>query len=570
MRFHRVFHSLFFMAIFLAMTGVAYAQQGKLKVHLTPKQGYVFVDGNAIGDGSRTVELAPGEHHLVVVNYGFKMFTDTVNITAGNTTTLNVTLNPSGDPVKGPWGRIQIEGQPRAAVLLNGKTPDYFVGHVDEFNNDIWWKQELLVPPGTFQVTVTRAGQVVWAGPVTVQADQRVIVDLNKNGAQRTTPWPRGAKKFGDRPIPRFKAGVASATIAVAKPTGSFSASKTQIDCGQSSTLNWTSTDTVDANISGIGTVPTSGNRDVTPHKTTTYDFSSTGPGGTVTGSAEVNVNTTAEAQLSLAPTELRFRRIGDKVLEHGSATLTWSTHNADAANIDPFGKVDLSGSRTIDGTPKQTGLGPVDETESFTLHATNVCGGSATQSASLHIVGSIEPIPEVRLASIFFPTDYPDAKHPDAGLLKSQQQELSDLAAGFKKYLEYDPGATLSLDAHADIRASNRYNMTLSERRADRIKQFLVEQGIAADKVAIHASGEETQLSRADVASLEQQNPQTPPPRRLRAKRTDWLAYNRRVDIALLPANKESAKFYPHAAPDSAVLWQLPKPRLRAVEQNQ
>jgi len=45
--------------------------------------------------------------------------------------------------------------------------------------------------------------------------------------------------------------------------------------------------------------------------------------------------------------------------------------------------------------------------------------------------------------------------KNPQVGLVKSQQLELATLAGGFKKYLEYDPDAKLSIEAHADVRAS-------------------------------------------------------------------------------------------------------------------
>jgi hypothetical protein len=72
-------------------------------------------------------------------------------------------------------------------VLLNGKKPGYFVGHVDEFNHDIIWQQELVVPPGTHQVTVTRYGKELWSGPITVAADQRVIVDIS-NGKKKPSP----------------------------------------------------------------------------------------------------------------------------------------------------------------------------------------------------------------------------------------------------------------------------------------------------------------------------------------------------------------------------------------------
>ena len=92
----------------------------------------------------------------------------------------------------------------------------------------------------------------------------------------------------------------------------------------------------MDANISGIGTVATSGTQTVTPHATTTYDFTAAGPGGTVKGSGTVNVNTTVDASLSANPTELHYRKIGEKVLTQDSSTLTWQTSNADSVTPRP------------------------------------------------------------------------------------------------------------------------------------------------------------------------------------------------------------------------------------------
>ena len=352
--------------------------------------------------------------------------------------------------------------------------------------------------------------------------------------------------------------------------TGNFSLAPASINCSQSSTLTWQTAETVDATINGVGTVPTSGSQSVTPHATTTYDFNAAGPGGIVNGSGTVNVNTKVDASLSANPAELHYRKIGDKVITQGSSTLTWSTSNADSINLDPVGKVDPSGSQTVKAEPKKTDFGPVDESTTYTLNATNVCGGSATQTAALHITGSVEPIPEVVLQSVFYPTDYPDKKHPQAGLVKSQQLELTTLAAGFKKYLEYDPDAKLSVEAHADTRGSARFNQELSERRVERIKQYLVEQGIAADRVQITAYGKERPMDKKGVKELEATNPNHAPKARLKNVEGDWLAYNRRVDIVLLPTGKKSAQFYPHNAGDSQIIWQAPKPTLKKVEADQ
>ena len=48
------------LAILMSMTPASAqsnAENGKLKIHVNPKQAYVFVDGVAIRDGSQTIVL---------------------------------------------------------------------------------------------------------------------------------------------------------------------------------------------------------------------------------------------------------------------------------------------------------------------------------------------------------------------------------------------------------------------------------------------------------------------------------------------------------------------------------
>ena len=561
----------------IALSAAAgFAQDGKLKIKVTPKQAYVFVDGQAIRDGNQSISLSPGKHTVVVVNYGYKLNMQDVTIESGKSTGLEVKLDPMGGNVAGPFGDIEFNGDPRAAVLTNGATPGYFVGHVDEFNNDWIWHQNLLMPPGTHHITVTHKGKDIWAGDVTVVAGKKVVIYLNKNGMQKTVDWKRGEML---KDVPRFKAGIASARVAVAPVTGNFSIANGNINCGQSSTLNWSSTDTVEANISGIGTVPLSGNQTVSPHATTSYDFTASGPGGVVKGNGTVNVNTTVQASLTANPTELHYRKIGEKVLTQDSSTLTWQTSNADNITLSPTpgGKVDASGSETVKPEPSDTSQVPegqparqINDTTTYTLNATNICGGTSTQTAALHISGTVEPIPTVTLQSIFYPTDYPDKKNPQVGLVKSQQLELATLTDGFKKYLEYDPDAKLSIEAYADPRGSKPYNQDLSERRVERIKQYLVDQGVAADKVETAAYGKDRPMDRMTVKDLEGMNPNMPPKARLRNVTGDWYAYNRRADIVLQPSGKKSTQFFPHNADDSGLIWQIPKPTLKKVQADQ
>ncbi len=563
------------------LSSVAFAQNakpGKLKMSVSPKQAYTFVDGKAIGPGNRVIKLDVGTHHVVVANYGYKFVEQDVSLDSDKTLPVDIKLEPVGGPVPGPRGRIQIEagwhhGATAAAVLLNGKKPLYFVGHVDEFDNDFNWRQELIVPPGTHQVTVTRDGKELWSGPITVAADQRVIVDIS-NGKEKTKPWPRGSSCPTYRPqcelpklAPRFTAGIASATVVVAPVSGTISANPPKIDCNQSTQLAWVSNETVEADMSGMSPVPTSGEKTISPRQTTVYQLTASGPGGVVTPSTTVEVNPVVQSSLSASPIEVKYRRIGDKIMEQGSTTLTWSSSNSDAVSLDPGGSVDASGTKSITLSPTQSATGPVDEEFKYTLKSTNACGGTDTKTIAVHLKGSVDPIPTVLLRSVFFPTAYPTKEDPTLGLVRSQQEILTTLATGFKQDLEYDPDAKLSLGGYADERGADPYNDSLSELRVQRVKEFLVSQGIAAEKIDTSAYGKQKPLDKATVSNLQTQNPNQPPEKRVRDSRATWLAYNRRVDIVLMPGNAESVRFYPNQAPDSQILWQIPKPTRSAVE---
>jgi len=555
------------------LSSTIYAQEpkaGKLKVYVTLPEAYTFVDEKAIGPGNQSIRLGEGKHTLSVENYGFKPFHQDVSIASDETTKVMVNLEPDGATVSGPWGRIQIEVGTATrgdyAVLLNGKSAGYFVGHVDEFNHNIWWKQELIVPVRTHDVTITRNGQEVWSGAVPVAANQRVIINLG-NGTTRTTDWPRG-EGLGE--MARFKAGLASASVVIAPVSGSISATPPRIDCNQPSELKWASLETIDSDISGMSPVPASGQRQVSPKKTTAYDLTASGPGGVVKASATVDVNPVVVAQLQASTSEAHYRRIGDKVLTQESGTLNWSASNVDSVSLDPLGSVDRSGTRTVELIPSQTTDGPVDQTLSYSLKATNVCGGAETKTVAIHLTGSIEPIPAVLLNSIFFPSDYPEKSDQTVGLLRSQKEALTTLADGFTKYLEYDPQAKLAVAAYADKRGPQNYNESLSQRRGESVKDFLVAKGISADKVEVSAYGLEKPLDENTVEQLQSGNPNPPPQAHLKNSRASWLAYNRRVDILFLPSNKESERYYPNSAPDADILWQRAKPDRAVINQNE
>src|SRR5208282_868639 len=157
-----------------------------------------------------------------------------------------------------------------------------------------------------------------------------------------------------------------------------------------------------------VGAVANSGQQSVKPTQSTTYNLTATGPGGTATSTATVNVNTAIQANLHLAPAEVHYKRVGEKVVVDDGTALNWTASNASAVPSDSLGTVSPTGSRDLMIAPKKTDPGPVDETVTYTLNASNGCGGTETKTATLHIVGSIVQ-PEIKLSrSVFFPTDRP------------------------------------------------------------------------------------------------------------------------------------------------------------------
>jgi hypothetical protein len=199
--------------------------------------------------------------------------------------------------------------------------------------------------------------------------------------------------------------------------------------------------------------------------------------------------------------------------------------------------------------------------------------GHAASCSASVNIQAPPPPPPpqppadltaRLRLHSVFFPTALPTDKHPEGGLVESQQATLTSLAADFKTYLTFKPDARLNLTGHADPRGTSQFNQALSERRVARVKAFLVEQGVPEANIDTQAFGDEHQLSKDEVKNLIETNPDLSDQQKkktLRQLNVIFLAQNRRVDARLAGSEQEGALHYPFNAADSATLLDLKKP---------
>jgi hypothetical protein len=397
------FRRLIVLLTFLAVTAsIAFAEKpniAKVRINVTPSEAYIFLDGQPYTHRSHTLRLAPGDYTIGVYNYGYVPQVQKITLKQGDNPEINARLAVVRETVAGPWGRIQIEGNvnDKAAVFLNGTGPEYFVGHIDEMNNNVLAKQRLIVPVGTYELILVNPKETkpFFTGQVQVRANERVIVDVAAHENTRTyQPWEGGEKHAAFR---RFEAGTATATIAVAPVKANIALDKNQISCGDHVRLTWNSLEAANVAITANGKPLTesdlTGEQNLQPLETTKYELRATGPGGIVTSSTTVDVNTAVKTSLTASPNNVTFNKVGDKVVEQGSSELAWSASNADAIRIDPIGTMNgVNGREALTLVPSQTGLGAVDETKTYTITATNICGGSDTQTAMVHLTGAIEP----------------------------------------------------------------------------------------------------------------------------------------------------------------------------------
>jgi peptidoglycan-associated lipoprotein len=103
-------------------------------------------------------------------------------------------------------------------------------------------------------------------------------------------------------------------------------------------------------------------------------------------------------------------------------------------------------------------------------------------------------PVPEVK--DIHFDFDKYDIRSGDAQILRSNAQWLKDHG-----------DQLVLIEGHCDERGTNEYNMALGERRAKATMNFLVGQGIKADRITIISYGEERPICTEHRESCWSQN---------------------------------------------------------------
>ncbi len=179
------------------------------------------------------------------------------------------------------------------------------------------------------------------------------------------------------------------------------------------------------------------------------------------------------------------------------SAKLTWTSTDANNVSISPeVGAVTVQGSTTVT---------PADST-TYTITASGP-GGSADATARVTVNVPAPPPEPVKTSSFdeLFTQEVKDAYFDldKADIRADAQQALRNDADFFKKY----PQAHITIEGHCDERGSTEYNLALGDRRANAVKQYLVNLGIPAANINTVSYGKEKPFCMESNETCWQQN---------------------------------------------------------------
>jgi len=126
-----------------------------------------------------------------------------------------------------------------------------------------------------------------------------------------------------------------------------------------------------------------------------------------------------------------------------------------------------------------------------------------------------------VRMSDVLFATSRYELR-PDAKLA------LAKLAGVLQAY----PGLTLTVDGYTDSTGGDEFNQTLSDKRAEAVRTFLVSQGVSPDSITAQGFGSANPIASNDTAQGRQMN-----------RRVDMIVSGSVIGTAITPSTPETAQ---------------------------
>jgi peptidoglycan-associated lipoprotein len=176
-----------------------------------------------------------------------------------------------------------------------------------------------------------------------------------------------------------------------------------------------------------------------------------------------------------------------------GSTTLQWEARNAATVTITPgVGDVPLTGDRSVSPqssvTYSATATGPGGQ-----------AGDTARVTVNIPAAGPAQPpaprtAPNVTTEQLF--TQNVKDVHFDYDKAEIRPDEMAVLQAD-AAWLKDHANVRFTIEGHCDDRGSEEYNLGLGDRRANTVKEYLLSQGLAANRINTVSYGEERPICR-------------------------------------------------------------------------
>lgn len=77
----------------------------------------------------------------------------------------------------------------------------------------------------------------------------------------------------------------------------------------------------------------------------------------------------------------------------------------------------------------------------------------------------------------------------------------------GNAQWMQNNPNVRVQIEGHCDARGSIEYNIALGERRANAVRDYLMSQGVSADRLSVISYGKEKPLAMGDSEAAYAQN---------------------------------------------------------------
>jgi peptidoglycan-associated lipoprotein len=194
------------------------------------------------------------------------------------------------------------------------------------------------------------------------------------------------------------------------------------------------------------------------------------------------------------APAPTITLRAEPSTIDRGTATtLQWEARNAAMVTITPgLGDVAVTGNRSVNPTSSVT----------YTASASGP-GGTASDTARVTVNVPAAPPetpgsrrgPDVSTDALSFDRNIQDVTfdYDKADIRPDQVSVLQKNAA----WLKANATVGFTVEGHCDERGSEEYNLGLGDRRANAVKEFLIAQGIQANRISTVSYGEERPACR-------------------------------------------------------------------------